>query len=186
MHILGSSSSSLFWSCFVYCCLFFWNVCSEQGGFPCYVFEQAQHKGVSIHLDAKHYQINKLVWILFVVEVIKMSLKCHLFKFHIYEFPFQCAFLVESLKQRSVNQSVNPFTPEGDSNVLRKNEKRRPHKLSSPKPTALSLARMVWNGPIFKILRVLIRDSTQLSDVRYSLWDKCSDWKFEGSKTALW
>ncbi|XP_065500951.1 von Willebrand factor A domain-containing protein 3A [Caloenas nicobarica] len=54
----------------------------------------------------------------------------------------KCAFLVESLKQRSVNQSVNAFTPEGDSNVLRKNEKRRPHKLPSPKPTALSLARM--------------------------------------------
>ncbi|KFQ79650.1 von Willebrand factor A domain-containing protein 3A, partial [Phaethon lepturus] len=53
----------------------------------------------------------------------------------------KCAFLVESLKQRSVNQSVNPFIPEGDSNVLMKKEKRRPQKLPSPKPTALSLAR---------------------------------------------
>ncbi|XP_029858272.1 von Willebrand factor A domain-containing protein 3A [Aquila chrysaetos chrysaetos] len=54
----------------------------------------------------------------------------------------KCAFLVESLKQRSVNQSVNPFVPEGDSNALTKKEKRRPQKLPSPKPTALSLARM--------------------------------------------
>ncbi|KFV56560.1 von Willebrand factor A domain-containing protein 3A, partial [Tyto alba] len=54
----------------------------------------------------------------------------------------KCAFLVESLKQRSVNQSVNPFTPEGDSSMLTKKEKRRPQKLPSPKPTALSLARM--------------------------------------------
>ncbi|XP_027512563.1 von Willebrand factor A domain-containing protein 3A isoform X1 [Corapipo altera] len=54
----------------------------------------------------------------------------------------KCAFLVESLKQRSVNQSVNPFTPEGDSNALTKNEKRRPQKLPSPKPTAPSPARM--------------------------------------------
>ncbi|XP_071616839.1 von Willebrand factor A domain-containing protein 3A isoform X2 [Heliangelus exortis] len=53
----------------------------------------------------------------------------------------KCAFLVESLKQRSVHQSVNPFVPEGDSNVLTKKEKRRPQKLPSPKPTALSLAR---------------------------------------------
>ncbi|KFU93863.1 von Willebrand factor A domain-containing protein 3A, partial [Chaetura pelagica] len=54
----------------------------------------------------------------------------------------KCAFLVESLKQRSVNQSVNPFIPEGHSNVLTKKEKRRPQKLPPPKPTALSLARM--------------------------------------------
>ncbi|KAM4657301.1 von Willebrand factor A domain-containing protein 3A [Amazona ochrocephala] len=54
----------------------------------------------------------------------------------------KCAFLVESLKQRSVNQSVNTFIPEGDPNVLAKKEKRRPQKLPSPKPTALSLARM--------------------------------------------
>ncbi|KFO84765.1 von Willebrand factor A domain-containing protein 3A, partial [Buceros rhinoceros silvestris] len=53
----------------------------------------------------------------------------------------KCAFLVESLKQRSVNQSVNPFKP-GDSNVLMKKENRRPQKLLPPKPTALSLARM--------------------------------------------
>uniref|UniRef100_A0A8C0IF56 von Willebrand factor A domain containing 3A n=1 Tax=Bubo bubo TaxID=30461 RepID=A0A8C0IF56_BUBBB len=55
----------------------------------------------------------------------------------------KCAFLVESLKQRSVTQSVRPFIPEGDSNMLMKKEKRRPQKLPSPKPTALSLARMV-------------------------------------------
>ncbi|KFZ53138.1 von Willebrand factor A domain-containing protein 3A, partial [Antrostomus carolinensis] len=54
----------------------------------------------------------------------------------------KCAFLVESLKQRSVNPSVNPFIPEGDSNVPVKKEKRRPQKLPFPKPTALSLARM--------------------------------------------
>ncbi|XP_054699454.1 von Willebrand factor A domain-containing protein 3A isoform X2 [Grus americana] len=54
----------------------------------------------------------------------------------------KCALLVESLKQRSVNHTVNPFIPEGDSNVLTKKEKRRPQKLPPPKPTALSLARM--------------------------------------------
>ncbi|KFP89190.1 von Willebrand factor A domain-containing protein 3A, partial [Acanthisitta chloris] len=53
----------------------------------------------------------------------------------------KCAFLVQSLKQCSGNQSVNPL-PEGDSNVLMKQDKRRPQKLPSPKPTALSLARM--------------------------------------------
>ncbi|KAM6299191.1 von Willebrand factor A domain-containing protein 3A [Aegotheles albertisi] len=54
----------------------------------------------------------------------------------------KCAFLVESLKQRSVNHSVSPSIPEGDSNALTQKEKRRPQKLPSPKPTALSLARM--------------------------------------------
>ncbi|KAM6245004.1 von Willebrand factor A domain-containing protein 3A isoform 4-T4 [Spheniscus humboldti] len=54
----------------------------------------------------------------------------------------KCTFLVEALKQRSVNQSVNPFIPEEDSKMLTKKEKRRPQKLQSPKPTALSLARM--------------------------------------------
>ncbi|KAM9598735.1 von Willebrand factor A domain-containing protein 3A isoform 1-T1 [Morphnus guianensis] len=54
----------------------------------------------------------------------------------------KCAFLVQSLKQRSMNQSVNPFVPEEDSNTLTKKEKRRPQKLPSPRPTALSLARM--------------------------------------------
>ncbi|XP_074775453.1 von Willebrand factor A domain-containing protein 3A [Athene noctua] len=54
----------------------------------------------------------------------------------------KCAFLVESLKQRSVTQSVRPFLPEGDSNMFMKKEKRRPQKLPPPKPTALSLARM--------------------------------------------
>ncbi|NXW28945.1 VWA3A protein, partial [Phaetusa simplex] len=63
-----------------------------------------------------------------------------------------CAFLAESLKQRSVNPSVNPFIPEGDSNVLLKKEKRRPQKLLSPKPTALSLARM--SAGFFSILFV--------------------------------
>ncbi|XP_010123548.1 PREDICTED: von Willebrand factor A domain-containing protein 3A-like, partial [Chlamydotis macqueenii] len=53
-----------------------------------------------------------------------------------------CAFLAESLKQRSVNQSVDPLIPEGDSNMLMKKEKKRPQKLTSPKHTALSLARM--------------------------------------------
>lgn len=66
-----------------------------------------------------------------------------------------------------MNQSVNPFVPKGDSNALMNKEKRRPQKLSSPKPTALSLARMVWNGPIFKILSVLIRDPTQLSGAAF-------------------
>ncbi|XP_064376341.1 von Willebrand factor A domain-containing protein 3A [Dromaius novaehollandiae] len=54
----------------------------------------------------------------------------------------KCAFLVKSLKQRSGNQSVNPFIPERDSKMLVKKEKRRPQKWPSPKPTALSLARM--------------------------------------------
>ncbi|XP_067162573.1 von Willebrand factor A domain-containing protein 3A [Apteryx mantelli] len=54
----------------------------------------------------------------------------------------KCALLVKSLKQRSGNQSVNPFIPERDSKMLVKKEKRRPQKLPSPKPTALSLARM--------------------------------------------
>nr|XP_009681674.1 PREDICTED: von Willebrand factor A domain-containing protein 3A isoform X3 [Struthio camelus australis] len=54
----------------------------------------------------------------------------------------KCALLVKSLKQRSGNQPVNPFVPETDSKMLVKKEKRRPQKLPSPKPTALSLARM--------------------------------------------
>ncbi|XP_041893048.1 von Willebrand factor A domain-containing protein 3A isoform X1 [Corvus kubaryi] len=49
----------------------------------------------------------------------------------------KCAFLVESLKQRSVNQSVTPLTPRGDSNVLTKKEKKKPQKVPSPKPTAV-------------------------------------------------
>ncbi|XP_053936643.1 von Willebrand factor A domain-containing protein 3A [Cuculus canorus] len=54
----------------------------------------------------------------------------------------KCAFLVESLKQRSVNRPVTALIPERDSNVVTKKEKGRPQKLPSPKPTALSLARM--------------------------------------------
>ncbi|XP_061848892.1 von Willebrand factor A domain-containing protein 3A isoform X2 [Colius striatus] len=54
----------------------------------------------------------------------------------------KCAFLVESLKQRSVDQSVNPLIPGRDSSMVMKKEKRRSQKLPSPKPTALSLARM--------------------------------------------
>uniref|UniRef100_A0A8C3QXH0 von Willebrand factor A domain containing 3A n=1 Tax=Cyanoderma ruficeps TaxID=181631 RepID=A0A8C3QXH0_9PASS len=54
----------------------------------------------------------------------------------------KCAILVESLKQRSVNQSLKPLTPEGDSNVLMRNERKRAQKVPSPKPTAVSLARM--------------------------------------------
>ncbi|XP_068885620.1 von Willebrand factor A domain-containing protein 3A isoform X2 [Aphelocoma coerulescens] len=49
----------------------------------------------------------------------------------------KCAFLVESLKQRSVNQSVTPLTPEGNSNVFTKKEKKKPQKVPSPKPTAV-------------------------------------------------
>ncbi|KAM7039080.1 von Willebrand factor A domain-containing protein 3A isoform 3-T4 [Acridotheres tristis] len=49
----------------------------------------------------------------------------------------KCAFLVESLKQRSVKQSVKPLTPEGHSNVLMRNEERKKQKVPSPKPTAV-------------------------------------------------
>ncbi|XP_016157302.1 PREDICTED: von Willebrand factor A domain-containing protein 3A isoform X1 [Ficedula albicollis] len=49
----------------------------------------------------------------------------------------KCAFLVESLKQRSVNQSVKPLTPEGHSNVLVRNKGKKNQKVSSPKPTAV-------------------------------------------------
>ncbi|XP_072791944.1 von Willebrand factor A domain-containing protein 3A isoform X5 [Taeniopygia guttata] len=49
----------------------------------------------------------------------------------------KCAFLVESLKERSVNQSVKPLTPEGHSNVLMRNEEKKPQKVPSPKPTAV-------------------------------------------------
>nr|XP_021395528.1 von Willebrand factor A domain-containing protein 3A [Lonchura striata domestica] len=49
----------------------------------------------------------------------------------------KCAFLVESLKQRSVNQSVKPLTPEGHSNVLMRNEEKKTQKVPSPKPTAV-------------------------------------------------
>ncbi|XP_062444192.1 von Willebrand factor A domain-containing protein 3A [Rhea pennata] len=55
----------------------------------------------------------------------------------------KCALLVRSLKQRSQNQSVNPFMQERDSKMLAKKKKKRPQKLPSPKPTALSLARML-------------------------------------------
>ncbi|XP_058278568.1 von Willebrand factor A domain-containing protein 3A isoform X2 [Hirundo rustica] len=49
----------------------------------------------------------------------------------------KCAFLVESLKQRSVNRSVKPLTPEGDSNVLMRNEKKKSQKVPSPKLRAV-------------------------------------------------
>ncbi|KAL9835405.1 von Willebrand factor A domain-containing protein 3A isoform 3-T3 [Geothlypis trichas] len=49
----------------------------------------------------------------------------------------KCAFLVESLKQRSGNQSVKPLTAEGDSNVIMRSEKKNPQKVPSPKPTAV-------------------------------------------------
>ncbi|KGL81052.1 von Willebrand factor A domain-containing protein 3A, partial [Tinamus guttatus] len=55
----------------------------------------------------------------------------------------KCALLVKSLKQRSGTQSVNPFIPERHSKMLVKKEKKWPQKLPSPKPTALSLARMI-------------------------------------------
>ncbi|XP_068002901.1 von Willebrand factor A domain-containing protein 3A [Melanerpes formicivorus] len=58
----------------------------------------------------------------------------------------KCVFLVESLKQRSLSLSNHPAVAEGDSNVLAKKEKRRPQELPSPKPTALSLARMYIKG----------------------------------------
>ncbi|NXS82228.1 VWA3A protein, partial [Erpornis zantholeuca] len=54
----------------------------------------------------------------------------------------KCAFLVESLRQRSVNHSVTALTPERDSNVLMKKENKKLQKVQSPKPTAVSLARM--------------------------------------------
>ncbi|XP_025011040.2 von Willebrand factor A domain-containing protein 3A isoform X1 [Gallus gallus] len=54
----------------------------------------------------------------------------------------KCAFLVESLKQRSGNQPANSFIAEAGATTVVTKEKRRPQKLPSPKPTALSLARM--------------------------------------------
>ncbi|XP_052535364.1 von Willebrand factor A domain-containing protein 3A-like isoform X1 [Tympanuchus pallidicinctus] len=54
----------------------------------------------------------------------------------------KCAFLVESLKQRSGNQPADPLIAEAGATVAVTKEKRRPQKLPSPKPTALSLARM--------------------------------------------
>ncbi|XP_042293164.1 von Willebrand factor A domain-containing protein 3A isoform X1 [Sceloporus undulatus] len=52
----------------------------------------------------------------------------------------KCALLVESLRQRTRGQLGNQSIPEED---LEKQEKKsKPQKLSSPKPTALSLARM--------------------------------------------
>ncbi|XP_032929985.1 von Willebrand factor A domain-containing protein 3A isoform X1 [Catharus ustulatus] len=49
----------------------------------------------------------------------------------------KCAFLVESLKQRSVNQSVKLLTPKGHSNVLMRNEGKKNQKVPSSKPTAV-------------------------------------------------
>uniref|UniRef100_A0A8C3ST01 von Willebrand factor A domain containing 3A n=1 Tax=Chelydra serpentina TaxID=8475 RepID=A0A8C3ST01_CHESE len=55
----------------------------------------------------------------------------------------KCALLVESLKQRSGTQLVNQFIPEEDLKMLLKKERTRAQKLLPPKPTALTLARMV-------------------------------------------
>ncbi|XP_065589101.1 von Willebrand factor A domain-containing protein 3A [Cyrtonyx montezumae] len=54
----------------------------------------------------------------------------------------KCASLVESVKRRSGGQPAHPFVPEAGSNMAVPKEKRKPQKLPSPKPTALSLARM--------------------------------------------
>ncbi|XP_041085718.1 von Willebrand factor A domain-containing protein 3A isoform X2 [Polyodon spathula] len=55
----------------------------------------------------------------------------------------KCAMLVESLKQRSDNKQPDD-DPESEASQRAqiKREKRNPLKLSSPKPTALTLARM--------------------------------------------
>ncbi|XP_029140920.1 von Willebrand factor A domain-containing protein 3A [Protobothrops mucrosquamatus] len=57
----------------------------------------------------------------------------------------KCAVLVESLRQRSGNISRNQSPPiTDDLSSLKKEEKKtRPSKLPFPKPTALTLARMV-------------------------------------------
>uniref|UniRef100_A0A8C2TV42 von Willebrand factor A domain containing 3A n=1 Tax=Coturnix japonica TaxID=93934 RepID=A0A8C2TV42_COTJA len=55
----------------------------------------------------------------------------------------KCAFLVESLKQRTRHEPASPILEEADATMIVVKEKRRPQKLPSPKPTALSLARMV-------------------------------------------
>uniref|UniRef100_A0A674JE43 von Willebrand factor A domain containing 3A n=1 Tax=Terrapene triunguis TaxID=2587831 RepID=A0A674JE43_9SAUR len=55
----------------------------------------------------------------------------------------KCALLVESLKQRSGTQLVNQFIPEEGLKMLLKKERTRAQKLLPPKPTALTLARMV-------------------------------------------
>ncbi|XP_053132699.1 von Willebrand factor A domain-containing protein 3A isoform X3 [Hemicordylus capensis] len=54
----------------------------------------------------------------------------------------ECALLVESLKQRSGSQLADQLVPKEELTMLEKKEKSRPQKLPSPKPTALSLARM--------------------------------------------
>ncbi|KAH0631930.1 hypothetical protein JD844_019834 [Phrynosoma platyrhinos] len=57
----------------------------------------------------------------------------------------KCALLVESLRQRARGQLGNQSIPEEDLAILEKEEKKsRPQKLPSPKPTALSLARMFF------------------------------------------
>uniref|UniRef100_A0A803SYR8 von Willebrand factor A domain containing 3A n=1 Tax=Anolis carolinensis TaxID=28377 RepID=A0A803SYR8_ANOCA len=56
----------------------------------------------------------------------------------------KCALLVESLRQRARGQLKNQLIPEEENlAILEKQEKKnRPQKWSSPKPTALTLARM--------------------------------------------
>lgn len=87
---------------------------------------------------------------------------------------------MESLKQRSVNQSMKLLTPEGDSNVLMKKEKKKPQKVPSPKPTAVSLARMVWNGPIFNMLCFNLRSCPAIGCS--SWWEKRSAENVKESK----
>ncbi|MEE6497733.1 hypothetical protein FKM82_002827 [Ascaphus truei] len=55
----------------------------------------------------------------------------------------KCAYLVESLKQRSGNKEGSVTSPEGGAVVPFQKEKYKQRKLALPKPTALSLARMV-------------------------------------------
>ncbi|XP_069066394.1 von Willebrand factor A domain-containing protein 3A [Pleurodeles waltl] len=54
----------------------------------------------------------------------------------------KCAFLVESLKQRSGNQADNQPSLEEDAMISFQREKNRRQKIPLPKPTALTLARM--------------------------------------------
>ncbi|KAJ7305852.1 hypothetical protein JRQ81_010218 [Phrynocephalus forsythii] len=57
-------------------------------------------------------------------------------------FSHKCGLLVKSLKHRAGSQQVDRLITEEDQTVLEKQEKKRPQKLPSPKPTVLSLARM--------------------------------------------
>ncbi|XP_044289601.1 von Willebrand factor A domain-containing protein 3A [Varanus komodoensis] len=71
----------------------------------------------------------------------------------------KCALLVESLKQRSGGQLSNQLNPEENIAMLEKPKRSRPQKIQSPKPTALTLARMNSrdhhkdrNGPVKTLL----------------------------------